>query len=63
MARSHANRRRREDDNEARLDELGNDPRQVGTDSAGQSGDPQRLSIVPDATNESVASWRIPIRV
>lgn len=54
MARSQANRRR-DDDNEARLDELGNDPRQVGTDSAGQSGDSQRLSIVADATNESVA--------
>ncbi len=53
MARSQANRRIR--DNEARPDELGNDPRQVGSDSAGQSGDPQRLSIVPDAANESVA--------
>jgi hypothetical protein len=52
MPRAQGNRRR---DNEAQLDELGNDPRQVGTDSAGQSGDPQRLSIVPDATNESVA--------
>lgn len=41
-------------DNEAQLDELGNDPRQVGPDSAGQSGDPQRLSTIPDADFESV---------
>jgi hypothetical protein len=41
-------------DNEAGLDELGNDPREVGPESAGQSGDPQQLSIVEDADNESV---------
>jgi hypothetical protein len=40
--------------NEAAPDELGRDPRQVGPDSAGQSGDPQRLSIIEDAANESV---------
>lgn len=40
--------------NEAAPDELGRDPRQVGPESAGQSGDPQRLSIVEDADNESV---------
>lgn len=40
--------------NEAAPDELGNDPRQVGADSAGQSGDPQRLSTVEDMDNESV---------
>ncbi len=40
--------------NEAAPDELGNDPREVGTDSAGQSGDPQRLSTVEDMDNESV---------
>jgi hypothetical protein len=46
--------KRRSDDNEARMDELGNDPRQVGPDSAGQSGDPQELSTIEDASNESV---------
>jgi len=40
--------------NEAAPDELGNDPRQVGGDSAGQSGDPQRLSTIADANEESV---------
>jgi hypothetical protein len=40
--------------NEAAPDELGNDPREVGPDSAGQSGDPQRLSTIEDAANESV---------
>ena len=40
---------------EAQSDELGNDPRQVGPDSAGQSGDPQRLSTIEDAADESVA--------
>jgi hypothetical protein len=41
-------------DNEARLDDLGNDPGQVGPDSAGQSGDPQQLSPVPESSEESV---------
>ncbi len=40
--------------NEAAPDELGKDPREVGAESAGQSGDAQRLSIVEDAENESV---------
>lgn len=40
--------------NEAAPDELGKDPREVGPESAGQSGDAQRLSIVEDAKNESV---------
>ena len=40
--------------NEAAPDELGKDPREVGPESAGQSGDAQRLSIVEDAENESV---------
>jgi hypothetical protein len=40
--------------NEAAPDELGRDPREVGPESAGQSGDPQRLSIVEDADNLSV---------
>ncbi len=41
--------------NEAQLDDLGDDPRQVGPDSAGQSGDTQRLSTIADAASESVA--------
>lgn len=41
-------------DNQADLDELGSDPGQVGTDSAGQSGDPQWLSEVAEANEESV---------
>src|SRR5438445_11068487 len=41
--------------NEAAPDELGNDPREVGSDSAGQSGDAQRLSTTEDANEESVA--------
>ena len=41
-------------DLEARADELGTDPRQVGFDSAGQSGDLQELSTVEDANEESV---------
>ena len=45
---------RRPKGNEAAPDELGRDPREVGPESAGQSGDPQRLSIVEDADNESV---------
>lgn len=41
-------------DNEARPDDLGKDPGQVGPESAGQSGDPQQLSPVADANEESV---------
>jgi len=41
-------------ENEAAPDELGNDPREVGSDSAGQSGDAQRLSTTADANEESV---------
>jgi hypothetical protein len=41
-------------DNQARPDELGNDPGQVGPDSAGQSGDSQELSRIPDASDESI---------
>jgi len=40
--------------NEARPDELGNSPAQVGTDSAGQAGDNQELSDVEDAVDQSV---------
>lgn len=43
-----------ETDNQAQLDELGKDPGQVGPDSAGQSGDPQRLSEIAEANVESV---------
>lgn len=39
---------------QARLDDLGSDPGQVGPDSAGQSGDPQRLSRTAEANDESV---------
>jgi hypothetical protein len=45
---------RRDGDNEARADELGNDPAQVGPDSAGKGGEAQGLSDVPDASEESV---------
>ena len=41
-------------DNEAQFDELGSDPGQVGSDSAGQSGDTQGLSQDPDAADKSV---------
>lgn len=41
-------------DLEARADELGGDPRQVGLNSAGQSGDVQRLSTAEEANEESV---------
>jgi hypothetical protein len=40
--------------NEAAPDELGRDPREVGPDSAGQSGDSQRLSTTEETDNESV---------
>jgi len=41
-------------DEEARADELGSDPGQVGPDSGGQSGDGQQLSSIADAADESV---------
>jgi hypothetical protein len=41
-------------DNEAQLDELGNDPAQVGPRSAGQSASGQSLSEIEDANDESV---------
>jgi hypothetical protein len=53
MRKNHEGRSPRED-NEANLDELGNDPGQVGPDSAGQSGDSQGLSSIADAADESV---------
>ena len=42
------------EENEARKDELGDDPREVGAESGGQSGGVQRLSASEDADNESV---------
>lgn len=45
---------RRSEKNEARPDELGTDPGQVGPESAGQSGDTQGLSPVPEAAAEDV---------
>src|SRR2546423_11911642 len=41
-------------DERAQPDELGNDPGQVGPGSAGQSGDPQDLSSIEDASSASV---------
>jgi hypothetical protein len=52
MAKDERSNRTR--DNEAQLDELGNDPSQVGSDSAGQSGDATGLSDSEDANEESV---------
>jgi len=39
---------------EAQIDELGSDPEEAGSDSAGQSGDAQGLSQIADADEESV---------
>ena len=44
----------RRKNNEAQLDELGNNPSQVGPQGAGQSGDSQQLSTTADAAPESV---------
>jgi hypothetical protein len=41
-------------DDQAQLDELGDDPSQVGARSAGQSGSAQGLSNHAEATDESV---------
>lgn len=41
-------------DNRAQLDELGDDPAEVGARSAGQSGGSQGLSGIADANEESV---------
>ena len=41
-------------DEQAQLDELGDDPAEVGARSAGQSGGSQGLSEVADANEESV---------
>jgi len=39
---------------EAQIDELGIDPEEAGSDSAGQSGNAQGLSQIADADEESV---------
>ena len=39
---------------EAQVDEVGIDPEEGGSDSAGQSGDAQGLSQIADADEESV---------
>jgi hypothetical protein len=41
-------------DRDTQLDELGNDPGQVGPDSGGQSGDTQGLAPMADEADESV---------
>ena len=43
-----------ESDDQAQLDELGNDPAQVGPRSAGQSGSSQGLSHIAESEDESV---------
>ena len=53
MARKQKSEGRRPDD-EARLDQLGADPREVGPESAGQSASTEELSITEDQDNESV---------
>jgi hypothetical protein len=50
--RSHGRKPR--ENEQARPDELGDDSGQIGPDSAGQSGDPERLSHVEDANDERV---------
>jgi hypothetical protein len=44
----------RDDDNEAQFDELGDDPGQVGAESAGQSGDSQGMSDIAESADESI---------
>ena len=46
----------RKGDLEARPDELGSDPREVGEMSAGSAGEAQRLSTVEESEEESVAA-------
>jgi hypothetical protein len=41
-------------DRDEQMDELGNDPGQIGPDSGGQSGDTQGLSRSADHADESV---------
>ena len=44
----------RKSDLQAQLDELGNDPSQVGTRSAGQTASSLGLSDIPESTEDSV---------
>ena len=53
MARKQKSEGRRQDE-EARLDQLVTDPREVGPESAGQSASTEELSITEDQGNESV---------
>ena len=53
MARKQQSEGRRQDE-EARLDQLGTAPRDVGPESAGQSASTEELSITEDQDNESV---------
>jgi hypothetical protein len=53
MAKSRFPKRNLEP-NEARPDEQGDDPGQVGPDSGGQSGDTQGLSSAASVENESI---------
>jgi hypothetical protein len=46
--------RRPRGDDEAQLDELGDDPGQVEAESAGRSGDSQQISSIAEAADESV---------
>jgi hypothetical protein len=41
-------------DNEAQVDEIGDDSGEVGSDSGGQSGDTQGLSSIAEDADESV---------
>jgi len=54
MSRRATSRKADEESNEARLDEIGSDPGQVGGESGGQSGDSQQLSVHSEADSESV---------
>jgi len=49
-------------DSEARMDELDDDPGQIGPDSGGQSGDTLGLSEIADAADESVEELADPPR-
>ena len=53
MVRKQKSEGRTQDD-QARLDQLGTDPSEVGPESAGQSASTEELSITEDQDNESV---------
>ena len=48
--------RKKTQEHEAELDEIGTDPGQVGPESGGQSGDTQGLAEISEAVSESVES-------